>query len=170
MEAMFYTQLVNKEWPLYLAATEKGLCYVGGVEDTLEQLQQFQQKWLPNSQLVEDADKMVTYMNWLTAYFAKKEPSINFSFDLYGTSFQKDVWKALQNVHYGKTATYSDIARYIQHEKAVRAVGRAIGMNPLTIVLPCHRILGKNGALTGFRGGIPMKIRLLQHENAMFTE
>src|SRR5690625_6638419 len=74
-----------------------------------------------------------------------------------GTNFQIKVWKALQNIPYGQTANYSEIAEAINHPKAVRAVANAIGANPLLIFVPCHRVIGKDGSLTGFRAGIKLK-------------
>lgn len=91
------------------------------------------------------------------------------SFDLplqpaWGTPFQRAVWQALQRIPYAHTSTYGDIARDIGNPKAVRAVGAAIGQNPHTIVVPCHRVVGANGSLTGFAGGIERKQHLLAHE------
>lgn len=81
-----------------------------------------------------------------------------------GTDFQKSVWKALQKIPFGATKSYADIARAIGNPKAMRAVGLANGKNPIPIIVPCHRVIGANGALTGFGGGIPTKKALLEHE------
>ncbi len=91
------------------------------------------------------------------------------SFDLplqpaWGTPFQRAVWQALQRIPYGRTSTYGDIARNIGNPKAVRAVGAAIGQNPHSIIVPCHRVMGANGSLTGFAGGLDRKQHLLHHE------
>ena len=84
--------------------------------------------------------------------------------DLYGTKFQKSVWTELQKIPFGETSTYSDIAEKINKPSAFRAVGSAIGANPVMIVIPCHRVIGKSGKLTGFRGGLLMKQKLLALE------
>jgi methylated-DNA-[protein]-cysteine S-methyltransferase len=84
----------------------------------------------------------------------------------WGTPFQRAVWQALQRIPYGRTSTYGDIARDIGNPKAVRAVGAAIGQNPHTIIVPCHRVVGANGSLTGFAGGLDRKTFLLAHEAA----
>lgn len=84
----------------------------------------------------------------------------------WGTPFQRTVWQALQHIPYGQTSTYGQIARHIGNPKAVRAVGAAIGQNPHSIVVPCHRVLGLNGSLTGFAGGLDRKQYLLAHEAA----
>ncbi|RXZ77651.1 methylated-DNA--[protein]-cysteine S-methyltransferase [Paenibacillaceae bacterium] len=81
-----------------------------------------------------------------------------------GTPFQKAVWKALCEIPYGQTRSYSDIAHQIQKSAAVRAVGTAIGTNPILITVTCHRVIGKNGSLTGYRGGMEMKMILLELE------
>ncbi|MDM8102298.1 methylated-DNA--[protein]-cysteine S-methyltransferase [Oceanobacillus oncorhynchi] len=84
--------------------------------------------------------------------------------DLKGTAFQESVWEALQHIPYGETVSYMNIAEKIEKPKAVRAVGAAIGANPVMILVPCHRVIAKDGKLTGFRGGIPMKESLLELE------
>ena len=84
--------------------------------------------------------------------------------DPIGTDFQKEVWKALEAIPYGQTRTYSDIAREIGNLKAVRAVGAANGRNPISIVVPCHRVIGASGELTGFAGGLEAKASLLSLE------
>ena len=84
----------------------------------------------------------------------------------WGTPFQRAVWQALQRIPYGQTRTYSDLAHSINKPNAARAVGAAIGQNPHSIIVPCHRVLGANGALTGFAGGLDRKQYLLAHEAA----
>jgi methylated-DNA-[protein]-cysteine S-methyltransferase len=97
----------------------------------------------------------------LSEYFAGRRKTFNFPLKLLGTDFQKSVWKALQKIPYGQTATYGDIARIIGKEKAYRAVGMACHCNPISIVIPCHRIVGATGNLTGYGGGIGTKAWLL---------
>ena len=102
----------------------------------------------------------------LKAYFAGDLKTFEFAFDLAGTSFQNSVWKTLLNIPYGETNTYSQIAALIGKPKAVRAVGAANGANPLPIIVPCHRVIGRSGSLTGFGGGLPAKLFLLELEAA----
>lgn len=87
-----------------------------------------------------------------------------------GTAFQERIWQALRTIGYGKTASYGELATLINHPKAVRAVGGAVGSNPISIIIPCHRILGKAGTLTGFGGGLPAKRFLLQLENIPYID
>lgn len=83
---------------------------------------------------------------------------------LQGTEFQRVVWQALATIKFGQVRTYAEVARQIKRPKAVRAVGAAVGANPLSIILPCHRVIGADGSLTGFAGGLKVKKWLLEHE------
>lgn len=85
-----------------------------------------------------------------------------------GTQFQKDVWQALLAIPYGETRSYQQIAETVQSPKALRAVGQACHVNPIGIIVPCHRVIGKNGKLTGYAGGLEYKILLLEHEKNGF--
>lgn len=100
----------------------------------------------------------------LTAYFAGERHTFDLPLDLIGTDFQKQAWLALADVPYGETTSYGEQAERIGRKGAFRAVGAANGKNPVPIVLPCHRIVGANGALTGFAGGLDIKQQLLALE------
>jgi O-6-methylguanine DNA methyltransferase len=89
--------------------------------------------------------------------------------DLRGTEFQQDVWKAIASVNYGQTASYGELAAKIGRPRATRAVGQATGANPVPIIIPCHRIVGSSGDLTGFAGGLPLKERLLALEQGALS-
>ena len=100
----------------------------------------------------------------LEEYFAGKRKRFDLPLNPSGTEFQRSVWKALQNIPYGKTKTYKQIAEMVGNAKACRAVGMANNKNPIWIVIPCHRVIGTNGTLTGYGGGLNMKKRLLELE------
>jgi len=100
----------------------------------------------------------------LAEYFAGKRTRFELPLDPRGTEFQKKVWLNLRKIPFGKTKSYLDIAKAIGSPKASRAVGGATGRNPLSIVVPCHRVIGTNGTLTGFGGGLPTKAKLLELE------
>jgi methylated-DNA-[protein]-cysteine S-methyltransferase len=108
--------------------------------------------------------------NWLSAYFAGEKPEIGeLQLNPEGSDFRLEVWQSLQNIPYGKLISYGDIAREIAIRKGLarmsaQAVGGAVGHNPLAIIIPCHRVIGHNGNLTGYGGGIAIKIWLLRHE------
>ena len=106
---------------------------------------------------------------WLDIYFSGKEPDFDLPISLSGTDFQKKVWGILCTIPYGKTMTYGQIAAQLAAEQgaahmSAQAVGGAVGHNPLSIIVPCHRVVGANGSLTGYAGGIDRKIELLTLE------
>lgn len=100
----------------------------------------------------------------LEEYFAGRRREFELPLQFTGTGFQQQVWQALLTIPFGQTRSYAQIARQIGHPRAVRAVGAANGRNPLSIVAPCHRVVGANGKLTGFAGGLEVKARLLALE------
>jgi methylated-DNA-[protein]-cysteine S-methyltransferase len=100
----------------------------------------------------------------LAAYFAGERRDFDLSLAPRGTPFQRAVWQAVRRIPYGRTATYGEIARRIRKQTAFRAVGAANGANPLPIVIPCHRVIGSNGRLTGYSGGLHLKEALLALE------
>lgn len=105
---------------------------------------------------------------WLDAYFHGIDTPIRFPLEPAGTPFQQQVWAALQRIPFGTTASYAAIARSIGQPTAVRAVGAANGRNPIAILIPCHRVIGSNGTLTGYAGGLERKRDLLALEQGQF--
>ncbi|MBR6992936.1 MAG: methylated-DNA--[Methanobrevibacter sp.] len=104
---------------------------------------------------------------WLDDYFNGLNPKINFKLKPEGTQFRLNVWKILSEIPYGETLTYGEIAQKISPTMSAQAVGGAVGHNPISILIPCHRVLGANGKLTGYAGGIDKKIELLKIENIL---
>lgn len=102
----------------------------------------------------------------LDEYFSNKRERFDLRLAARGTPFQKEVWHALVNIPYGTTTTYAELARTIGRPRAIRAVGTANGANPIAVIVPCHRVIGSNGSLTGFAGGLERKQRLLELEGA----
>ncbi len=101
----------------------------------------------------------------LQEYFDRKRNDFNFKLNPKGTDFQKKVWQELLNIPYGKTTSYLDLAKKLGDPKVIRAAASANGKNPLWIVVPCHRVIGTDGSLTGYAGGLWRKKWLLEHEN-----
>jgi len=101
----------------------------------------------------------------LDEYFAKTRKTFDLKLNPQGTTFQKQVWKRLEKIPFGQTKTYGQIAQEIGNSKASRAIGMANSKNPIPIIIPCHRVIGKNGSLTGFAGGLDVKQQLLSLEN-----
>ena len=106
--------------------------------------------------------------NELQQYFAGERRQFDVPVDLSrGTAFQQSVWTALRNIAPGATNSYGAIGQFIGNPAAVRAVGGAVGRNPISIIVPCHRVVGSNGAMTGYAGGLPRKVALLQLESRL---
>ena len=161
---IYWTWFNHNDWKMYMAATSKGLCFVGSQNGPFEEVVKWAEKALPGGLFVENNEILRPYSEQILEYLEGNRKSFTLSFDYKGTEFQQAVWKALCEIPYGQTKSYSDVANYINKPAAVRAVGAAIGKNPILITVPCHRVIGKNGSLTGFRGGLEMKKQLLELE------
>jgi methylated-DNA-[protein]-cysteine S-methyltransferase len=118
----------------------------------------------PKPDWIRDDDALREAADQLRAYFAGERRTFDLPLSPRGTDFQQSVWSALQQIPYGETTTYSTIAERVGRPAAVRAVGAANGANPIPIVIPCHRVIGANGSMTGFGGGIDVKRQLLALE------
>lgn len=137
---------------LYLVATETHLINI-----------QFTQ---PQKALLQTTELLSMATIQLDEYFQGKRTIFSLPFKLTGTPFQLAVWKELQNIPYGKTTSYKEIAQKINKPKAYRAVGMANNKNPLPIIIPCHRVIGSNGKLIGYAGGLKLKNYLLELEKS----
>lgn len=112
---------------------------------------------------------------WLTVYFTGKEPDFKVPLHFIGTDFQNEVWEILYSIPYGKTMTYGEIAKRLAAKRGLKrmsaqAVGGAVARNEISIIVPCHRVVGSNGSLTGYAGGIDKKVELLRLEGALKQE
>jgi methylated-DNA-[protein]-cysteine S-methyltransferase len=114
---------------------------------------------------VKDAGKLKSVSDQLIAYFNKERTTFDVTLSPDGTAFQKQIWKQLLEIPYGKTCSYLDIAISINKPSACRAIGMANSKNPIPIIIPCHRVIGKNRKLTGYAGGLETKAKLLKIEN-----
>ncbi len=149
-----------------LVATEKGLCEIRADIEDRKTFLAYLKKGYP-SMPEENADKLKPVIRELTEYFEGKRQKFSCKLDLdQGTAFQQKVWKALQSIPHGKTRSYAWIAEAIGNPNAVRAVGGANGRNPIPIIVPCHRVINKNGDIGGYTGGLNKKRFLLRLEGA----
>ena len=121
----------------------------------------------PRPQWIATARPFANAVAQLNAYFAGRRTRFDLPLSPAGTEFQRQVWQALRSIPYGETISYGELARRVGNPRASRAVGLANGANPLPIVVPCHRVIGANGTLTGFGGGLPIKRALLALEGAL---
>ncbi|WKT79308.1 methylated-DNA--[protein]-cysteine S-methyltransferase [Lysinibacillus fusiformis] len=161
---LYWSLLKFKDWNFHIASTTKGLVFIGSQYKPFEELVEWATKYFPGCPLVEDAEKLEPFVVEITQYLDGRRKTFTIPFEYVGTPFQLAVWRALCDIPYGQTKSYSDIANDINKPAAVRAVGAAIGANPILITVPCHRVIGKNGSLTGYRGGLEMKTLLLDLE------
>ena len=116
---------------------------------------------------IEDASAFDAVADQLDAYWRGELTAFDVPISPAGTEFQRQVWTALTEIPYGTTATYGEIAESLGKPRAVRAVGRANGSNPIAVIVPCHRVIGANGSLTGYAGGLDKKTKLLELEGAL---
>jgi len=155
-----YTKMTSPLGAVILSATDFGLS--GIWFDGQKHLPPFNgwQASSNNAYLLKAQDS-------LQSYFDKQTKRFEISLDLHaGTAFQQQVWLALLKIPYGRTVTYNQISQYIGAPNSVRAVAGAVGRNPLSIMVPCHRVIGSNGTLTGYAGGLDRKLALLTLEGA----
>ena len=127
------------------------------------------QKGLNNTYVEEDSTVLKLAREQLDAYFQGKRKIFDVPLLLVGTQFQKSVWQGLTKIPFGTTASYLDLAKSINNEKAIRAVASANGANAISIFIPCHRIIGSDGSLVGYAGGLDVKKKLLEIENNLPT-
>jgi len=147
--------------------TPLGLAEVVANEDTLVGLRLVAQPARGGEGYDKPAEVPVIFKKFLKEldeYFAGSRRNFSVKLERGGTEFQGEVWRELENIPFGKTVSYADVARAIGRPKAVRAVGAAIGKNPHWVVVPCHRVIGRDGSLTGYAGGVERKKWLLEHE------
>jgi methylated-DNA-[protein]-cysteine S-methyltransferase len=157
MTARAYTWFESPVGPLLLAGSRDGLNYVSF--STSRHAVAVGLEW------TEDRALFGEVIQQLREYFAGERKTFLLTLRPEGTDFQRAVWLELQKIPYGETISYKELAERIGKPKAVRAVGAANGANPIPIIIPCHRVIGNDGSLTGFGGGLQLKKRLLELES-----
>jgi methylated-DNA-[protein]-cysteine S-methyltransferase len=155
---LFYKEMPSPVGKLKLVASTNALIAVLWEKEQPEAVKLEGAKFAPRHPMLIEAERQ------LGEYFAGGRTRFELPLELRGTEFQKKVWRALTEIPFGQTRTYFDIAKAIGSPKACRAVGAANGKNPLPIVIPCHRVIGADGTLTGFGGGLETKATLLALE------
>lgn len=154
----FSKRMASPVGTLTLVATDKGLAAILWENDRPGRVRLSPSTDGDNHPVLLDTERQ------LLEYFDGRRKNFTLTLDVSGTPFQRSVWNALLTIPFGETRSYAQIARQIGNPAAVRAVGAANGRNPVSIVAPCHRVVGASGALTGFAGGLDVKARLLRHE------
>jgi len=149
-----------------LASTERGLAYVELPHASGRGLDGWLRRCLPSARVADEFAPNRLAMCQILEYLDGKRTEFDLPLDPLGTAFQCRVWTALAEIPYGATNSYADIARRVKRPRAVRAVGAANGANPLSLVVPCHRVIASDGQLGGYGGGLSLKARLLAMEQA----
>ncbi len=159
---MYYCHLDTKIGELLLAGDDAGLCLIAFPEGSMRRD--------PDSDWIYNEKPFLEARRQLLEYFAGERKEFDLPLRLNGTEFQLSVLEELRRIPYGETSSYGDIAERIGRPKAMRAVGAANGRNPIPIIVPCHRVIGSSGDLTGFGGGLAAKeaLLLLEAENSQF--
>lgn len=160
----FYKMLPSPVGELKLVASDRGLAAILWENEDPKRVRLLDPQEDPQHPVLLETEKQ------LNEYFAGQRQRFTLTLDFKGTEFQKKVWQALVAIPFGETRSYSEIAREIGHPTAVRAVGAANGRNPISIIAPCHRVIGANGKLTGFAGGLEVKAFLLNIEASQPAE
>ncbi len=158
---IFYTQLGSPIGTLLLVSEDSRLSQITFAKDG--------RPAVPKTEWQEDAAALSETIRQLRAYFAGQLETFDLPLAPEGTPFQQKVWGELLKIPYGNTTSYGELAKRIGNPQASRAVGLANGSNPIPIVIPCHRVIGSNGKLTGYGGGLPIKEKLLALERRQLT-
>lgn len=163
---LFWSSTPSPRGTCVVMATERGVCWAGTPGTTAEEGLAWTRRRMSIGRVIEgEAIALLQQaMDELRRYLAGERIQFACQLDLHGTPFQVAVWRAVYRIPYGEVRSYAEIARAIGHAKAVRAMGAANGANPIAIIVPCHRVIGSNGALTGYGGGLPTKAWLLALE------
>ena len=163
---LYWSSVSSPRGTCVVMASERGVCWAGTPGAQQEEGLAWTRRRISVGRVIEGeaVAALGQAMDELRRYLAGERIQFSCPLDLHGTPFQVAVWNALYRIPYGEVRSYSEIAQVIGHPKAVRAVGAANGANPLAIIVPCHRVIGSNGALTGYGGGLPTKAWLLALE------
>lgn len=156
VRTVYFWRMDSPLGPLLIAASRQGLCCL--------QFQGKQPRPEKNEIWIESEEHLRPYQEQIEAYFRGELREFTCKLDLQGTAFQKKCWQALCRIPYGQTCSYAEIAEAVGSPRAFRAVGQANHNNPVAIVVPCHRVVGANGTLTGYGGGLDVKEKLLRLE------
>ncbi|TRM11800.1 methylated-DNA--[protein]-cysteine S-methyltransferase [Lentibacillus cibarius] len=164
---LYYDQIDTPIGTMFVVSNGKAIVRIdyGSLHSMNNKLASWLKRYFPDSRLVHSPEQVKQAKYELLEYFQGTRKTFSFPFSFYGTPFQTQVWQALFNLlPYGETTAYKDIAQAIGNPKAVRAVGGAVNKNPISIVVPCHRVVGANGKMVGYGGGLDKKEFLLALE------
>ena len=162
-EVIRFAHAASAMGPLLVGATAAGICFIGFAEPP-EALEGDLRARFPKARIVPAGEEMEAVLRQVAGFIAEPVAALALPLDLRGTAFQRQVWEALQRIPLGETRSYAGLAAEIGNPAAVRAVARACARNPVALAVPCHRVVGSGGDLTGYRWGVPRKAALLAAE------
>lgn len=165
MERVYYADIESPIGPIWAAATEEGLVQVNFPRPESEFLGFIKRR--VDAELIHDPERFRALRGMMEAYFNGKRVSFELPLDLRGTEFQRAVWRATYGIPYGRLSSYGRLAAAVGKPRAARAVGNAVGANPLALVVPCHRVIRSDGSLGGFGGSTELKRHLLGIEGIL---
>lgn len=160
-----YTIVKCRLGRLLVAATERGVCAVS-LGDSRRELEAFLRGEYPNAKIARNRRGLSEWTGAIVKHLRGRQPQLDLPVDAPATAFQARVWEALRAIPYGATRTYSEVARAMGRPTAARAVARACAANPVSVVIPCHRVVREDGGLGGYRWGVQRKRALLEQERA----
>lgn len=164
---VFCTSFESKIGRIYVASTERGVCKISVPREARKDFFDWLKQHFDVDSIIDNRSRNKEVIDQLNRYFNGKLAKFTLPVDLMGTPFQLRVWKELSRIPYGVTSTYKHVSRKVSAPKGFQAVGRATGQNPLPIVIPCHRVLGSDGAMVGYSCGVRTKELLLRLEGAI---
>lgn len=164
---VYCTSFESKIGRIYVASTDRGVCKISVPREARKDFFDWLKKHFNVDSIIDNRSKNKEVIDQLNRYFNGKLAKFTVPIDLIGTPFQLRVWRELARIPYGVTATYKHVSRKVSAPKGFQAVGRATGQNPLPIIIPCHRVLGANGAMVGYSCGVRTKELLLRLEGAI---
>lgn len=169
MPKIYCTSFESKIGTIYLASTEKGVCKISIPKETKKDFFRWLSDHFEEDDVVENKSRNKEVIDQMTRYFNGKLAKFSLPLDQIGTSFQMRVWRELQKIPYGSTISYKQLAKRAGVPRGFQAVGKANGENPIPIIVPCHRVIGTDGSLTGYAAGIKTKEFLLRAEGAILV-
>lgn len=168
-QEVVYARMDAPIGPVWVAATETGICLIGLGAAQPDAFFARLARIVGPEPPRKDAERLAAALAQLREYFSRIRRAFDLPLDVRGTEFQQAVWTEIARIPYGATTTYGEIARRVQNPRAARAVGGAVGANPLPIIVPCHRVLGACGTLVGYGGGLEIKAALLRLEGVLLS-
>lgn len=169
MPKVYCTSFESKIGTIYVASTERGVCKISIPKETKKDFFRWLAEHFEEDDVVENKSRNKEVIDQLTRYFNGRLAKFSLSLDQLGTPFQMRVWRELQKIPYGSTISYKQLAKRAGVPRGFQAVGKANGENPIPIIVPCHRVIGTDGSLTGYAAGIKTKEFLLRAEGAILV-